>query len=223
MLGIGAFGGSLQDNSRHEYPPEGRAEARTNLFMAATLRMADKEIPVKIRDLSVSGAQIESTTLPDIGAAITLVRGRLSVEGRVTWCIERRCGLQFTARISVQDWMANPVNREQRRVDNVVAAVKAGTVPREVPASQKSKARPDFAEDLRGVAQLLENLGDTLASDPALVAQHGIEMQNLDIAMQTLNALAGAMRNDAPTDAASIARLNELRTSCAEALLASMR
>ena len=216
-------GGSLQENSRQDGPPEGRAAARTNLFMAATLRTADNEIPVKIRDLSVTGAQIESATLPDVGAAITLARGRLSVQGRVTWCVERRCGLQFTARISVQDWMANPVNREQRRIDHVVAAVKAGTIPQTAPANQKSKARPEVAEDLRSVAQLLENLGDTLASDPALVAQHGIEMQNLDIAMQTLNALAATMRNDAPADAASIARLDELRTSCAEALLASLR
>ena len=211
----------MQENSRHDDPPEGRAAARTNLFMAATLRIANSEIPVKIRDLSATGAQIESAVLPDIGSAITLIRGHLSVQGRVTWCVERRCGLQFNARISVQDWMANPVNREQRRVDHIVTAVKAGTIPRAAPANQKSKARPEVAEDLRSVAQLLENLGDTLAGDPALVAEHGIALQNLDIAMQTLNALAETMRSDASADAASVARLDELRTSCAEAILGS--
>jgi hypothetical protein len=209
----------VQENSRHEDPPEGRAAARTNLFMAATLRTANNEIPVKIRDLSATGAQIESAVLPDIGAAITLVRGRLSVQGRVTWCVAPRCGLQFSARISVQDWMANPVNREQRRVDHIVSAVKAGTIPHAAPADEKSKARPGVAEDLRSVAQLLENLGETLASNPAVVAQYGIEMQNLDIAMQTLNALAATMQARTPADAASIARLKELRTSCVEALL----
>ena len=189
--------------------------------MAATLRIANGDIPVKIRDLSAIGAQIESAVLPDIGSAITLVRGHLSVQGRVTWCIERRGGMQFTARISVQDWMANPVNREQQRVDNIVTAVKAGAVPRAAPADQKSKPSPGAAEDLARVSQLLDSLGDALASDPALVEKHGIALQNLDIAMQTLNALAETMKADASADAASIARLNELRTSCAEAILAS--
>ena len=67
---------------------------------------------------------------------------------------------------------------------------------------------------------MLENLGDALASDPALIAKHGIALQNLDIAMQTLNALAGSMRNDFAADEASLTRLDELRTSCAQALQA---
>lgn len=210
----------MQENSRQE-GPEGRADARTNLFMAATLRTADNEIPVKIRDLSVTGAQIESVVLPAIGSAIALVRGRLSVQGRVTWCVERRCGLQFTARISVQDWMANPVNREQRRVDRIVTEMKTGVIPQAAPADLQSKAQPGTAEDLLSVAQLLDSLGDALASDPTLIVRHGIALQNLDIAMQTLTALAQIMKVDAPADAASIARLNELRRSCAEANLAS--
>lgn len=209
----------MQENTRHQ-GREGRAETRTNLFMAATLRTAGDEIPVKIRDLSATGAQIECALLPDIGAAITLVRGRLSVQGRVTWCVERRCGLQFAARISVPDWMANPVNREQHRIDHIVTAVKAGTIPRAAPERQKSKVRPEVSDDLGNIAQLLENLGDSLASDPALIARHGIALQNLDIAMQTLNALASSMRTECAADAASLNRLDELRISCAQALQA---
>jgi hypothetical protein len=209
----------LQNNHRHE-GPDGRAAARTNLFMAATLRTAGAEIPVKIRDLSATGAQIETAVLPDIGAAISLVRGRLSVHGRVTWCMDRRCGLHFSARVSVPEWMANPVNREQRRVDHVVAAVKAGVAPRPAATDQRSKARPGFAEDLTHVAQLLDSLGEALASDPKLVERHGVALQNLDIAMQTLAALAETIKTGAPEDMASIARLNELRISCAQALQA---
>ena len=80
--------------------------------------------------------------------------------------------------------------------------------------------RPEVSDDLGNIAQLLENLGDSLASDPALIARHGIALQNLDIAMQTLNALASSMRTECAADAASLNRLDELRISCAQALQA---
>lgn len=208
---------SLPDNGR-----EGRETARVNLFMAATLHSSGVETAVKIRDLSATGAQIECSLLPAVGSSMTLTRGRLSVHGHVAWCTERRCGLHFSTRIAVADWMANPVNREQQRVDHVVALVKAGAAPlaprASVPAPQVAAGVDDVGEDLRRVSQLLGSLGNALANDPAIVIRHGIALQNLDIAMQTLIALADAMQAGARTDGPGIARLNELRTSCAEAL-----
>jgi hypothetical protein len=211
----------MQENTLPSGGPEARVAVRVNLFMAATLHASGTEIPVKIRDLSATGAQIESAVLPDVGSAITLARGRLSVQGRVTWSVERRCGLQFTARISVQDWMANPVNRQQQRVDHVVASVKAGAVPLVAPVPRVAGAACGVAEDLMRVSQLLESLGDALANDPAIIAQHGTALQNLDIAMQTLTALAETTQKDSAAESASIARLDELRASCAEALRGS--
>lgn len=184
-----------------------------------------------IRDLSATGAQIETTLLPDVGSAIILARGYLAIQGHVTWCTERRCGLHFSSRISVQDWMANPVNREQQRVDHIVRAVKAGAVPlaaralayapacTPAPALETPGTASEVA-DLARVSQLLESLGDALASDPAIVGKHGTALQSLDIAMQTLTALAETMQADAPDQAACRARLAELRTSCAQALQA---
>jgi hypothetical protein len=214
----------MQDNSRPNSEVEGRAAARVNLFMAATLKISGVETAVKIRDLSAIGAQVESALHPDIGSTMTLVRGRFSVQGSVAWCTERRCGLHFSTRISVADWMANPVNREQGRVDHVVALVKAGAVPlaprAPVPVRPVAATTERIAEDLRRVSQLLENLGDTLANDPAIVTGHGAQLQNLDIAVQTLVALAEAVRANPPPEAASVARLDELRASCAQALQA---
>ena len=218
----------MQDNSLPDNFPGGaeqaRAAVRVNLFMAAMLHASGVETAVKIRDLSAAGAQIESPLLPDVGSPMTLTRGRLSVQGQVAWCTERRCGLKFSSNVSVPDWMANPVNREQQRVDHVVALVKAGAVPlaprASVPAPPVAATANRVAEDLRRVSQLLENLGDTLASDPAIVAGHGTLLQNLDIAMQTLIALAETMQANPPAAAESVARLDELRTSCAQALQA---
>jgi len=208
---------------REDAPPDGvaeaRATARTNLFMAATLHAAEVAHPVKIRDLSTSGAQIESTLLPEVGSEVTLARGRLSMRGRITWCADRRCGLQFTSPISVPDWMDNPLNRQQQRVDQVVALVKAGAVPLEM-STQRNAVTPALtAEDLSRVSRLLEILGDSLASDPSIVVKHGIQLQNLDIALQTLAALAESIGSDGAECEASLNRLAELRTSCAEALL----
>jgi hypothetical protein len=194
-----------------------RAAARTNLFMAATLQSADASTEVKIRDLSVVGAQIESSLNLPIGSEITLVRGGLSVHARVTWSNERRSGLHFTSQVSVSDWMANPTHRAQRRVDHLVAVVKAGAVPFAIPANHDTEAPGELADDLGRVARLLDNLGDALASDAALVAQHGVELQNLDIALQTLTALAETVQPGA-TPGAGRARLGELRRSCLEAL-----
>lgn len=208
---------SLPDNGPGG-PQQARAAVRVNLFMAATLHVSGVETAVKIRDLSATGAQIECTLLPDVGSLMTLTRGRLSVQGHVAWCTERRCGLKFSSSVSVPDWMANPVNREQQRVDHIVTAVKAGVVPLVSAAPHATAPADGVAQDLARVSRLLGSLGDALANDPAIIAQHGIALQNLDIAIQTLMALAETMQAGAPADAASFVRLNELRTICLAAL-----
>lgn len=201
-----------------EAAADARAVPRTNLFMAATLHWADASAQVKIRDLSQVGAQIESSLHLETGTAVTLVRGRLRVAGQVTWSNERRCGLQFASQISVHDLMANPAHQAQQRVDHLVAVVKAGAVPLAQPAKPGAETAGELADDLQRIARLLDKLGDALANDATTVAKHGIELQNLDIAVQTLAALAEAAQPDSPAGAAGRARLGELRTSCLEAL-----
>ena len=210
---------------REKIPPDGsteaRATSRTNLFVAATLHVANDAHSVMIRDLSVSGAQIEGSVRLEIGAEVTLYRGPLSVQGHVTWSKNRRTGLRFASPISVPEWMASPVNRQQQRVDRVVAAVKSGTRPREVQVERPVTTPAQAAQDLKRVSRMLEILSDALASDPAVVVKHGTHLQNLDIAFQTLTALAGAIRSDDPNYSENLARLAELRVSCAEALQGS--
>lgn len=227
----GRSGGQVQENLLPNGEAGARAAARVNLFMAATLHASGVETAVMIRDLSAIGAQIETSVTPPVGSAVILTRGQLAIQGHVTWCAARRCGLHFSARISVQDWMANPVNREQQRVDHIVQAVKAGAGPlaarphlgppvcTPAPVFEGPGTAAEVA-DLARVSQLLENLGDALASDPEIVAKHGTALQTLDIAMQTLTALAEAMQAHGPDRVACAARLAELRTSCAQALQA---
>lgn len=208
----------MREDARPDGAAELRATTRTNLFLAATLHASDAAHPVKIRDLSEAGAQIESSMPPDVGSVVTLARGHLRAQGHVTWRRARRFGLRFTAPISVPAWMANPLNRQQQRVDQAVVLMKEGAVPIERSAQPIAVTPALVAEDLRRVSRLLENLGDALASDPTTVVKHGIQLQHLDIALQTLAALAESVGSDDAEYGPGLSRLADLRTSCAEAL-----
>lgn len=199
--------GGMQDNSPHR-AVELRSAARTNLLLAATLHSADIGHPVKIRDLSATGARIETSLVTEVGTGVTLVRGRLSVDARVSWHAERFCGLSFTSPVSIQDWMTNPVILERRRGRPRVAI--EGDVSDSAAAhSEVGKARA--AEDLRRVSSLLGTLGEALASDPEVVLKHRIPLHNLGLAAQTLAALAKTMQADAPDPAARIGRRDQRR------------
>jgi hypothetical protein len=156
-----------------------------------------------------------------VGEPIRLVRGSLSVVGLVAWRNGRRCGLRFNASVSVPGWMANPVNREQQRVDRAVKVIHAGAVPLAIPATRLAGTADDLAQDLRRVACLLEKLGDELANDMLVAANYGVKLQYLDIAVQTLVALAESVGSGNIEPSRNMARLDDLRRSCIEAFSAS--
>ena len=197
---------------------EARESVRSNLLIAAIVRSGGASHAVKIRDLSAAGAQVESALQPEVGRAMTLVRGELSVESHVSWSAGGRFGLLFVAPVSVSDWMAKPRNRHQQSVDSLVAIVRAEQPPPAMAAHDDARAAYGLAEDLQRLARLLERLGDRLARDPEVAAHHGADLQSLDIALQTLCALAGAIEPDSARGDASRARLDGLRISCDEAL-----
>lgn len=65
--------------------------------------------------------------------------------------------------------MASPVHRQQQRVDQVVAVVKSGAKPPEVPAEHRVATPAIAAQDLKRVSRILEILSEILASDPVVV------------------------------------------------------
>src|SRR6185312_726100 len=88
-----------------------RAEPRTNMFLGAVIRSAGLSFPVKVRNMSVSGALAEGRDLPEEGAEVELVRGSLAVSATVAWCSEGRCGLRFLSLACIRDWLAPPTIR----------------------------------------------------------------------------------------------------------------
>jgi hypothetical protein len=57
-----------------------------------------------------------------------------------------------------------------------------------------------------------------LASSDQTVARHGLKLQNLDIAMQMVRAIAKELDSDLSGHPVSLAKLADLRIACAKAL-----
>jgi hypothetical protein len=192
---------------------DARDISRTNLFLAATLYPAGEgALPVKVRNLSPTGAMVEAATLPANGAAVRLRRGALHIAGGVVWSAGKRCGLAFRGTISVKDWMSPPANGDQQRVDAAVARLRSGSVP----AVRDVVAPPSFsiAAELALVARLVDQLGDALAADDAVLQRHGVQLQSIDIVLQLLDATAGALAERPGCSR----RLADLRASAEQAL-----
>lgn len=203
---------------------DARGAVRASLYLAATLYCDDFSAPVKVRNLSTTGALVEAGTVPGNGALVQLVRGSLIVHGLVIWSLDGRCGLKFSGCIDVPRWRACPANVEQQRVDEVVRLVKAGAVPLPVPTLGHANGPADSADpdadlsgDLKTVSELLEQLGDVLASDADVAARHGSALQHLDIAMQVIAAVDAMLTGRFATDT-DAARLAGLRRSADQAL-----
>jgi hypothetical protein len=72
-----------------------RREQRFPVDLAASLRGDGAELVVRILDLSRGGALGACPFPPPALSSVTLVRERLTVEGRVAWAGRGRFGLEF--------------------------------------------------------------------------------------------------------------------------------
>jgi len=200
---------------------DARGAPRESLYVPATLYCDGSPSPVRICDMSVSGALVEGASLPSVGSVVQLIRGSLIVHGIVVWSTEDRRGLKFSGGVDIEQWRATTINSEQQRVDEIVRLVKAGAVPLPVPALRQNKERHahggQLSEDLQRVSHLLEDLGAVLASDPDVVTQYGSALQNLDIAMQIIAAIEKITSGDSTMNA-DATKLLGLRRSADQAL-----
>jgi len=192
------------------------------MYVAAVLCARGTSSPVRIRNMSPSGALIEGALEVAEGELVHLVRGGLTAEAWVVWSTAGRCGLKFSAPVEVKRWLSPPTNAEQQRVDALVRLVQAGAVPLPVPdldppAVTELDHTRRFADDLRRVEALLGTLSDRLAEHPRIVEEHGEALQSLDIAMQTLAAIAAELAGRADGDSDG-AKLGSLRRSAIKAL-----
>lgn len=182
---------------------DARDAPRTSLYITATLFCEGASNPVRVRNISPAGALIEAVHSPSAGSLVQLVRGNLIVHALVAWADGGRCGLKFSGSVDVQRWRASPTNTEQLKVDEVVRLVKAGAVPLRVAAFDTEPGTTNFEAghgelgvDLQRAIDLLQKMGDALAFDDRVAAEHGSVLQNLDIASQVVRAVKEIMSGD---------------------------
>lgn len=190
---------------------EDRVAPRTNLLLAATAEVGGRSLPVRIRNLSESGAMVEGAGLPEAGTPLILMRGDLQVAATVAWAAGSRRGVRFAGPTPVNEWTGGKPRaidctglRDQRRVDAIQAEARANPVSgralrsAEGPATHPVVADLDrrLADELGYVQRLLENLGDELIADLLLIQRHGKSLQSLDLVGQILGHVATILRSD---------------------------
>ncbi len=120
-------------------PSDVRSDKRTNIFLGATLRFDGRTAPVRVRDLSPNGAQIEGVALPAQEARVTLERGSVFAEGVVAWRATDRCGLRFSTPLPVAAWWpGREAPRTQADVDWTVAEIRAEIAARAAAPSDQN-------------------------------------------------------------------------------------
>lgn len=179
----------------------GRA-VRTNLLLSGSIEANNISSPVRIRNLSETGALLEGAALPKVGEHLVLCRLQLKIGGTVTWSAKSRCGVKFDGMISVAGWRVGtwiaPVPTDgQSRVDAIQAAVRSGTLDashygsaiEQQPGAIEVDLDVRIADELADIRRMLEVINDRLSGDPVIVEHHHQSLQNIDTAVQILNHL----------------------------------
>ena len=169
------------------------------MFLVATLTAEGTSVPVRVRNLSPTGALVEAPGLPAAGSPVVLRRGTLEASGSVAWVQAGRAGLSFTMPVIVSAWLPTKQSARQAQVDRIAFGAKH--------AARDTGAMPAIAEpvfmspavalaDLVRLRAELDHLGELLAQDAAVAANHP-EIQLFDSAGQRIGKIVDALRRAA--------------------------
>ena len=206
---------------------EHRAARRTNLMLAAEIEQDGRRQPVRIRNLSETGALIEGSALPEKGAALVLHRADFHIGATIAWSGGGRSGIHFDRPVSVPQWTGTAIPsaagsalRDQGRVDAFQAEARAAPIVPPAPLPPASAAageearlaiRARLADELAYVRRLLDSMGDELVNEPIIVSHHGRTLQSIDLASQILGHLSNVLVADDPAGAVERIGMEDLR------------
>lgn len=158
------------------------------MFVMAAMSAGTCSGPVKIRNLSASGALIEGASLPSVGTEVTLRRANSSASGRIVWCSGGKAGLHLNAHVQVSDWMPG-AQTHQNSIDHLVETVKKET---RLAGIASTPAPPSIlgAGELLSLADSICILADGLAGEEDILVRYASKLQTLDLAAQVLRKLA---------------------------------
>ena len=197
---------------------------RKNLMLAATIECAGTRAPVRIRNLSETGAMLDGAALPDPGVSLVLVRAEITVGATVVWREGGRCGIHFDSiAATVDEWVTGkrPASfagkQGQARVDAIQTAVRTGAAlpaepaPAAVGKLDAAELERRVAEEVIHVQRLIDALGEELVEDPVMLQRHMRMLQNLDRASQILEHLGAVLAAPDRLAAAQAIAMQDLR------------
>lgn len=193
---------------------------RSNLFLAASIEAAGTNVPVKIRNLSETGAMLEAPSFPAVGTVLILKRQELDIEARIVWIAPPRCGVAFEGRIKVSDWVTGKRSNTgfgQDVADEASPAAQAAAPPSAPVAALKREHQPALeidervAEELAYVRRIVDAIADELADEPIFLQRHARTLQSFDLAGQILGNLANVLKAEDRDAAIKAIGMEELR------------
>ncbi len=178
-------------------PPIDRRAERTHLFVVATLYFGQASTPVRVRNLSKTGALIEGADLPPVGTEIILRRASLEAAGTAVWSEAGRAGLAFRWPVAVSAWLPAREPSRQMQVDRMAFEVRQSACAPDatplVPVNDAITSLTAVVAELTALQAGLAQLADTLSHDMILVATHP-EIQFLDAAGQRIGKVINTLR-----------------------------
>lgn len=98
--------------------PHNRRSRRSPVFLTATIEVAGRPEPVKLRNLSEEGVLIEGDRLPPEGSTTCFQRKDLTVASRIVWVQGRYAGVAFDHPLKPEDVLRHvPKPRPAARQD----------------------------------------------------------------------------------------------------------
>ena len=165
--------------------------------MVAMLYFGQASTPVRVRNLSMTGALIEGADLPPAGTEIVLRRGNLEAAGAAIWSNSGRAGLSFYWPVAVSAWLPTKEPTRQAQVERIAFEVKQGRRALDIaplpPIGDAPQSTPAVVTELVALQAELIQLADKLSHDMILVATYP-EVQFLDAAAQRIGTVAQAIR-----------------------------
>jgi hypothetical protein len=82
---------------------EARRASRAKVILEAAIEHEGCSIPVKVSNVSASGALVIGDCLPGEGSEVVFRRHELAIAGRIAWVDSNHAGLEFDATLQVGD------------------------------------------------------------------------------------------------------------------------
>ena len=189
---------------------DGRRAPRRGLFLSAILCAGDRSYPIRIRNISKSGAKIEGDRLPHDGD-IEIRRADHLHKAEIVWANGKSRGIRFTRDIELADWIPSLNNSGQQQVDQRIAQARAAPLAPVEAADDSLPIDKRVAEEMTLASRRLGQTLDKLSEFTPLLARNATELQELEVLQQLLVGLARILEDEDPVAAAQKFGMDDVR------------